>query len=287
MRRAALQRLAEIQQRLGRLITAPGGVEAALAEQGDGQRRELAALVQGDRGLPPAERLEIYANAYFARLHDCLRDDFAALARALGGDAFHDLVKTYLMLHPPSQPSLRHAGAQVAQHLSEPPFAQIFARRCAYAADLARLEWAIGEAFYAADAPALAREDLAAVAPDAWPALRFEIAPSVRLLECAWPVQIVRERHECEDGDAPWSEAPQLDPAPTFLQVWRCDEQVRFRAIPQIELDALRAASTGESFAAICERLADALGEVDAPPRAASLLASWCSDGLVACVRGA
>jgi hypothetical protein len=282
MRQAALPALGEVQHRLGRLITAPSGVEVALAEQGDGEGRALAALVRGDRGLPPVARLEIYANAYFARLHGCLRDDFAALARALGGAAFHDLVKTYLMLHPPQEPSLRHAGAHLARHLSAPPFAEIFARRCPYARDLARLEWAINEAFYAADAPAAAREALAAVAPDAWAALRFEINPSLHLLECAWPVQIVRERHERLGADAAWSEAPRLDRVPTSLRVWRCDERVRFRAIAPIELDALRAASSGEPFAALCERLAEALGEADAPPHAAALLTSWWADGLVA-----
>ena len=74
-------------------------------------------------GFAPADRLAVYANAYFARIHDCLRDDFGALARALGPAAFHDLVKTYLMMHAPTRPSLRHAGAHLAEHLSTEPFA--------------------------------------------------------------------------------------------------------------------------------------------------------------------
>ena len=81
----------------------------------------------------------MYANAYFARLHACLRDDFPALARALGPAAFHDLVKTCLMMHPPTRPSLRHAGAHVAEHFAT-KLAAIFARNRPYAADLARLE---------------------------------------------------------------------------------------------------------------------------------------------------
>jgi hypothetical protein len=276
------QALAAVQHRLWRLIAEPSGVEAALAAEGDADGSQLAGLVRGDRGLPPVDRLAVYANAYFARLHDCLREDFGALARALGPAAFHDLVKTYLMMHPPTQPSLRHAGAHLAEHLSTEPFATIFARRCPYAADLARLEWAMTESFYAEDAPVLAREDLQAVAPAEWSSLRFEPAPALRLLTCAWPVHAVRERFDREDAEAAWDEAPPLVAEPTYLRVWRLDERVRYRAMTGLELEALGAVWAGEPFAAICDRLASTLGEAEAASQAASLLSSWVSDGILA-----
>jgi putative DNA-binding protein len=157
--------LALVQRALRRWITEPDGVAAALAADGDPDGRALRALVRGDSGPPALERVQVYANAFFARLRDCLASDFPALARALGPDAFHDLVKTYLMMHPPTQRSLRHAGAQLANHLRTEPFAEIFGRRCPYAADLARLEWALAEAHGAADATPLSREALAALPP--------------------------------------------------------------------------------------------------------------------------
>ncbi len=223
----------------------------------------------------------MYSNAYFARLHACLREDFPALARALGPAAFHDLVKTYLMMHPPTRPSLRDAGASLAEHLATEPFAAIFARRCPYPADLARLEWAMTEAFYAEDAPVLAREELAAVTPDAWPSLRFELAPSLQLLTCAWPVHAARERFD-RAGEAEWDEAPRLVHETTYLRVWRCDERVRLRTMARIELEALRAARASETFAAICDRLVSTVGVTEAAPRAAALVSSWVSDGLLA-----
>ena len=282
MERVEPRALGAVQHWLRRLITEPSGAAAALAAGGDADGAELATLLRGDRGLAPVDRLAVYANAYFARIHDCLRDDFGALARALGPAAFHDLVKTYLMMHAPTRPSLRHAGAHLAEHLSAEPFAEIFSRRCPYSADLARLEWAMTEAFYAADAPVLAREDLGAVAPERWGDLRFEPAPSLRLLACAWPVHSVRERFDREDADTAWDEAPPLASDPTQISVWRLAERVRYRAIPRLELEALGAATAGESFVVICDRLASAVGEAEAPAQAASLLASWVSDGVVA-----
>jgi hypothetical protein len=191
-------------------------------------------------------------------------------------------VKTYLMMHPPTRPSLRHAGAELGGHLSAEPFAEVFSRRCPYAADLARLEWAMTEAFYAADSPVLAREDLAAVAPRNWSDLRFELGPSLQLLACAWPVHSVRERFDREDADAVWDEPPPLVAEPTRLRVWRHDERTRYRAISGLELDALGSAQAGEPFEAICDRLAAAVGAAEAAPQAACLLASWVSDGLLA-----
>jgi hypothetical protein len=194
-------------------------------------------------------------------------------------------VKTYLMMHPPARPSLRHAGAQLATHLAAEPFAAIFARRCPYAADLARLEWAISEAFFAEDAPVLAREELAALAPEAWAGLRFEATPSLRMLVCAWPVHRVRERFEREEAETTWDEAPPLGAEPTHLRVWRLAERVRYRAISRLESDALDAARSGQPFGAICERVAESLGEAQAPAHAAGLLSDWVAEGLLARVR--
>jgi hypothetical protein len=282
MERAEPRDLESVQRRLRRLITEPDGVETALRAEGDANGEKLAMLIRAERGISPADRLSVYANAYFARLHDCLREDFGALARALGADAFHDLVQTYLMMHPPTRPSLRHAGAHLAEHLATEPFASIFSRRCPYAADLARLEWALAEAFHAADSPVVARERFSAVAPEDWGGLGFEVVPSLQLVACAWPVHTVRERFDREDSEATWDEAPVVAAEPACLRVWRLDERVRYRSVAPLELEALAAASAGESFAAICERLAAAMGEAEAAPHAASLLASWTSDGILA-----
>jgi len=267
--------LGALQEELWRHITAPSRDEPPADD------RELAAFLRGGASATPSERLGVYANAYFARLHDCLADDFGALARALGPDAFHDLVKTYLMIHPPERPSLRHAGAHLAEHLATPPFAEIFARRCAYAADLARLEWAIVLAFAAPDAPVLARAVLAEIAPEAWAELRFTVTPSLALLTCAHPVQIARERFEREEEDATWTLPPALAAEPTAIRVWRCEERVRFAPIGAEECRALDGVRAGATFSELCGRLAE-VGEENAAARAAALLASWVADGLLA-----
>ena len=149
-----MQALDELQRRLWRLISAPEGVAEALASEPEARAPSLSDWIVDDAQLGAARRLEVYANAYFARIHECLARDFAALAAAIGEAGFHDLVTAYLIAHPSRHPSLRFIGAALPDYLADAPQAAPFRRRWPWAADLARLEWALGCAFDAADAPA-------------------------------------------------------------------------------------------------------------------------------------
>src|SRR5512140_2466410 len=71
--------LAETQQLLWKLITAPEGAAAELAHLGAAERAVAESLVRPCGRLRPVERLEIYADMYFYRLRDALREDFVAV----------------------------------------------------------------------------------------------------------------------------------------------------------------------------------------------------------------
>ncbi|MBM4362672.1 MAG: putative DNA-binding domain-containing protein, partial [Deltaproteobacteria bacterium] len=139
--------------------------------------------------LAPVERLEIYREQFWLRHTGALSTDFPALRALLGRAAWESLSEEYLLRHPPRTPSLRDLGLHLPAHvasaadLPEGPVA----------AALATLEWAIVEAFDAADAPALDAAHLAAIPAEDWPGLRVRIAPAVRLLVLERPVAALRE----------------------------------------------------------------------------------------------
>jgi hypothetical protein len=272
--------LAALQRRLSQLVTEPEGVAALLDAEGDAEGRSLATWLAEDARLPAARRLDVYANAYFARIHDCLKEDYAALHAALGDDGFHDLVTAYLMVHPSRRPSLRFAGAALADFLAGDPAAEPFRRRWRWASDLARLEWALVDAFDAADAPPLRRDDLTRMPGGRWPELRLCLHPSVRLLQLAWPVHAMRQAWQ---RDRPPSEpdAPQQ----TAVCTWRCSERVHFRTLTPPEADLLEATCDGISFGLLCERAEKALGAAAAPVFAAECLSRWVRDELLASER--
>lgn len=131
-------------------------------------------------GSDPAARLAVYRNNVTLSLIDALADSFP-VTRALVGDAFfRAMAKLYLEQSPPRTPVLALWGEDFADFIAGfPPAATL-----AYLPDVARLEMAWIHAYHAADAAPLPHDALALALnhPDALPALRFELHPSLRLL---------------------------------------------------------------------------------------------------------
>ncbi|MFI5396295.1 MAG: DUF2063 domain-containing protein [Candidatus Binatia bacterium] len=263
--------LDQTQRLLWKLITAPEGAAAGLAQLGPADRRCASALVCGDERLSAIERLDIYANMYFYRMRDALKEDFSAVCSVVGDTTFHNLITDYLIARPPSHFSLRYAG----KHF--PPFLRRHPSSCRwpFLADLANLEWAILDAFDAADAPVLEAPALAGVPQERWPELRFQLTPALRLLDLDWPVHEVWKHTQC--GEPPAQPAP----CAITLRVWRQNFRVYHRRIDTTERIALVTISEGASFAAVCERIVACDSEARGTERAAALLGEWLGDGLL------
>jgi putative DNA-binding protein len=140
-----LVNLSELQALLYPLITTPGAKRI-------GNERDLAPgriemLVRGDRRLSASERVNIYANAYFYRLLDCLYEEFPATLAVVGPDNFAALVRDYLLRWPLTQPSIFYAGRYLPSFLRNHPLA----KRWPFISELARLERAILDVFHTAD----------------------------------------------------------------------------------------------------------------------------------------
>jgi hypothetical protein len=272
--------LGETQRLLWQLITAPEGVAAALAADAERAGRLGVALertVRGDGALDATQRLDIYANMYFFRVLDVLKEDYPATLALLGAVAFHNLATDYLLAHPPAHFSIREAGRHLPELLAGHDAGA--AHPCA--ADLARYERALHDAFDAADAPPLTAAALAAVPADAWSGLRLTLHPSLQLLACDWPV--VGVRAAAERGEAV------TDPpsGPVRLCVWRQNLVVFHCALDAVEFAALTALAAGASFAEVCAAAGEMGGPAgDAAQRVADALAGWLARGWLAAPPG-
>jgi hypothetical protein len=266
--------LANTQTLFWRLISAPDGVDAALAALPDRGRAlpgGVEAWVRGDERLAAVERLEVYARMYLFRLLDCLAGDFPAVHAVVGRESFHVLARDYLEHHPSTSRSVRSLGRFFAQFLD----AHALGAQHPFVADLARFEWALLEAFDARDAAPLAAEHLKSVPMELWPGLRLALTPSLRIVEAGAPIQEV------------WTAVTKGQPLPTItgqrtvMRVWREELRVFHRVIGDVELVALRAIERGTSFAAACEAASQLVGEDDAPLEVARLLDLWLGDQLL------
>lgn len=220
--------------------------------------------------------LEVYVNAYWGRLREALADNYPVLYRALGDDAFRELAATYLAAHPSPHRSIRWFGdrldAFIVQHPDVIPHPAL--------RDIARMDWAMRGAFDAADATPLAAGDLAGIAPEHWPGLRFTPCPSFRLLALDWAIEALW--HALSEDENAQTEAPQAHRHQMI--VWRRELECRWRTVTGIEAAALRIVLDGGSFADICATLQNQ-GDGDAATTAARLLATWLNDGILAARR--
>lgn len=200
------------------LVTHPEGVAAGARA---GQRllaREVEELCLPSERLAASERVGIYADMYFLRLLEVLGEDFPALSAFLGPAASERLLRAYLVRHPSRHPNLNQLGREL------PGFLEHEARdvvQRAFASELARLERALQEVFDAPRAQAIATDELLAVAPDAWGALRLELAPALQLLALEHPTNAWYQawRDTGVAGSAP-------APARSWLVLYRHDWRV-------------------------------------------------------------
>ena len=178
-------RLSEQQRWFALSTTDPAGVHAGSERASHALARSLPieqCLTDGPR-LRAADRLAIYSQGYFARLVECLADDFPALQHLLGADGFESLAHAYIDAFPSRSASLNAYGSRMAA------FCRTRAEPWApFAADLARLEWAVVEVIHARSAAGLDAEALSRIPPARWQTARLVPSPTLRLLSFDYPV---------------------------------------------------------------------------------------------------
>lgn len=233
----------------------------------------MAGHIRPAPGLDAPARLAIYHDAYRLRTAEALRADFPALLARLGRDAFDALAGRYLARYPSTSHTLRDLGAGLGAYLrAARPY-----REARHLAELAEFEWALRAAFDGPDAPAPDVPALAALGPAL---VRYTPRPhpTARGLTLRWNT-LPAWRAASTGAALPGAE--RLARA-TACVVWRRDQTVHFRALAADEAAALRAAGRGRDFSAICHTLTRFLAADAVPARAATLLATWAGEGLLA-----
>lgn len=257
--------LRELQVRFFRSIAGAPGPSAAAQFDPD-----LLHVLEGRGRLGAVDRLDVYAQMYWARLHDVLRDDFPRIAELLGPKGFAAMALAYLREFPSEHPSVRWVGRRFASFLAtQPPVDGL-----PYLADLARLEWARVNVFDAPDAESMRVEDLRGIAPAEWPDLRIELIPALQILRSAWPV------HELwtATGDL-HTGVPEVD---THVRVWRDGFMIYQASMEPSERTALERVGEREPFGAVCEALVPMVGPEHAAGEAAQIVLRWIEDRIVA-----
>ena len=171
-------------------------------------------------------------------------------------------------------PSVRWFGARLADFLAgTAPYSALSA-----AAEMARFEWALGEAFDAPDDTPIQAADLMALPPEAWEELRLAPLRSLRQLTLAHEVpQAWQRREEVEPGNLEVTAGA----GPTNWVIWRPERTSHFRSLEPDEAAMLAAMIEGQAFPELCESLVPHVGADAAPAQAAGRLRSWVEEGMI------
>jgi hypothetical protein len=211
----------------------------------------------------PGARPEIYHNAYRARLYEVICTEFEVLRRHLGEDEFDIMARSYVATERSRVRDARDYAAGFPKYLHSLDGVSTLIR------DVARFEWALRDAFDAADDAIFTVADMGAIDPSLWPDLAFSFHASVQRLDCDHAISGLWQGQDIGADQQ------------TAYVIWRSGLQSMFRAIEPLEALVLDAAIGRASFGTLCSLIADQTSEDEAPGRAAGFLRNWVEPGLI------
>jgi len=158
------------------------------------------------RGPPQAalERLAVYRGNVVGACTKALAGAYPIVAKIVGQSFFEGMAREYLRRFPSTSGDLNEYGAQLAEFVARFPHTQDLP----YLPDVARMEWLVHRAYYAAD--------------DAPPGAR--LAPACALLASPWPLARIWEVHQ-DDYEGEFS--VNLEAGPGRILIYR----PRFRVL--------------------------------------------------------
>jgi hypothetical protein len=159
---------------------------------------DLEQIILRSRNLDSLRRLSIYANAYYARLVECLAECFPVLRRAVGDEVFGSFAVAYLNRYPSRSYTLDRLGDNFSRFLDEVRPDRDEDGRLRddagwpdFLIDLATLEWAIAGVF---DGPGVEKDrlltagDFQEIPPDRFARAKLVPVSCLRILEFKYPV---------------------------------------------------------------------------------------------------
>jgi uncharacterized protein (UPF0276 family) len=230
----------------------------------------LAASLKGDVG---AHGLALYRGNLTATWDKTLAAAYPVLRQLVGEEFFSALSRSYGMAHPSNDADLNCFGIHFAQFLADFEHVAEFP----YFSDMARLEWALHRAHFAADASGLGAGALGTLRPDQLEAAHVTLHPACSLFASNWAVVALWQAHQGgEDVDFPAQMATRC-----FAAVARPHWQAELAPLSHAAHAALSMLAEGQSFGVAL----DAAFEIDSGFDLAAQLQRWLELSLLTALR--
>jgi len=242
-----------IQRWMQAVIMNPGGVEEGIISETsrceiDVTTENIESVICRSRSLTSIERLNVYGNAYYARLLDCLTAEFPALSFAIGEELFQSFAFDYLQDYPSTSYTLNKLSTNFPKYLRETrptPTDDDDGQWMQFVIDLATLERLYSDVF---DGPGwegkqtLRNTDFERFRGKNHSMLVLKTVPCFRLTKFDYPV------HEYASAVRRKEEPPLPEPIPTYLAISRIEYRVRRWSLSELQYDLLTALNDSQTL---------------------------------------
>ncbi len=184
---------------------------------------DLIAILRSDDIALPA-RLNVYRNNIIGGITEMLVATFPIIKDLVGEKFLEGMARNFIMQHPPEQGCLNTYGAGLGEFIED--FES--AAGLPYLPDVARLEIAINEAYYARDDAAIAPEDIAS--------MPLALRSSATLLKSKYPLLAIHDF--CLRGHGA-DETLDLDAGGDFMMIYRPKLEIQFVSLEPKEYEIL------------------------------------------------
>jgi hypothetical protein len=252
-------------------MSALAGLQARFVDAVLGTADATPPAIRSSASFTAQQRLGVYANAYRRRLIEAMGSVFERCLQVIGEQEFEAQALDYVESHPPASRALRWYADDFPEWLHSRVSAP------ARMADLAIIDRGLRRAFDAADAQALGRDALLALAPDEWAQMRLRWHPALSVARCAVDaIGLWR-------GEAEAAADGRVETTTTALAFWRDEEQTLFRSLVEPEAELLQRLRADAPLAEACLQ-----GPSPMPiAAAAAALLSWVDSGWLVAIRTA
>jgi hypothetical protein len=227
-------------------------MQSALVRQdGAAANSDPELFVNGSGRLTAARHLDIYRHSYIARLRECMKNQFSALAHALGEELFQMFADQYLDAYPSDSYTLNELGRRFPRFLQETrPDAGLEEKESwvDFIIQLADFEYTLSEIFDAHS------DDEPRPADDDTPDEDLRLNPLLRLFHHPYPIcryylDVTRKR----EPELPLAED-------SYCAVTRNDYRLRLLEIRPAQYHFLRALGRENSVGKAKEHLVSGYG---------------------------
>lgn len=130
------------------------------------------------------ERLKIYKDNVSFTLYDTLKSRYPAICKLVDEKFFRYAVQEYIKDNRPKTGNLDDYGENFYEFLADFPPTKNFV----YLPDVAKLEWLLHLAYFAADSEPIDKDALAKVPPEQLENIKFSLHPSSYLISSEYPI---------------------------------------------------------------------------------------------------